>query len=157
MVMPLETWRPSTRLKIGCSFSSKGSNKAATRGIAYHNKIFTMLERYPIPGMTLMVEPWFKAEGQNRFCQPDAVFVDKEAGSGLVIEVKLNWKDGRADKLHSLYLPVVKQALGLNMVWPLVITQNLRGSPHPPLLGLHDLVEAMAWTPADPTPLMLVP
>lgn len=157
MVKTLDRWRYTQKLKIGCDQGAKGSNSAATRGIAYHRKVFKALEANPIPGMELMVEPWFQKVDKNRFCQPDSLFIDHAARTALVIEVKMNWKDGRDEKLHELYLPVVRNAFDLDIVWPLLITQNIRGYEHPPLLGLDEMVEAMAWTPNQPTPLLLYP
>lgn len=80
-----------------------------------------------------------------------------EANVGIVCEVKLNWKDGRDIKLIDEYLPIVANAHGLDMVWPLLITHNLRGYQHPPILGLRKWEDAMLWFPGNPTPLMLVP
>lgn len=157
MVKTLDQWRLSTRLGIGCADGAVGSNKAADRGIVYHRKVFKLLEQNPVAGMELLIEPWFKAIGQNRFRQPDAVFLDREAKTALVVEVKMNWKDGRADKLLDEYLPIVRCAFELDIVWPVLITQNLRGYSHPPLLGLQDLVEAFAWQPGMPVPLLLLP
>jgi len=76
--------------------------------------------------------------------------------TALVVEVKLNWRDGRDEKLLSKYLPVVKNAFKLEAVWPLVIVGCLRGYEHPPLLGFKQLDRAFSWQAGDPTPVMLV-
>lgn len=157
MVKALTPWRYTEKLKIGCSFGVSGSNAAADRGIAYHRKVFKALEKAALDGFALMVEPWFQQVGTGKFCQPDSLFIDRESRLGIVVEVKLNWKDGRDEKLHNTYLPAVKSAFELDFVWPLLITQNLRGYEYPPLLGLADLVDVMAWETGKPTPLMLLP
>lgn len=88
---------------------------------------------------------------------PDSVILLPETNVGIVIEVKLNWKDGRDVKLIDEYLPIVANAHDLDCCWPLLITQCLRGYKHPPLLGLRRWEDCMTWTPGAPTPLMLVP
>lgn len=144
-------------MTIGASFGAKGSNKAADRGLAYHRRVFRELGSRTPSGFELVVEPWLQEHNTGRFCQPDSLLIDREAGLGIVVEVKLNWKDGRADKLLNLYLPATRAAFGLELVWPLLITQNLRGYAHPPLLGLGACVDAMAWSPEQPCPVLLLP
>ena len=68
---------------------------------------------------------------------PDAVLLHPETSTGVVVEVKLNWQNGRDKKLIDEYLGIAKSAFGLDCVWPLLVTQNLRGYQHPPLLGLQ--------------------
>jgi hypothetical protein len=88
---------------------------------------------------------------------PDGVIVNREHSLAIVIEVKLNWADGRDVKLIDEYLPIVQNAFQLDFTWPLLITRCLRGYKHPPLLGLSQLEKAMEWFPGDPTPLLLHP
>lgn len=158
MVKAINAWRLRPDMKIGTSHGAKGSNKAADRGNAYHRKVFKLLEPCTTtPGFRLVVEPWLQEVNRGKFLQPDSVLIDDEASVGIVVEVKLNWKDGRDDKLINKYLPAVRAAFGLELVWPLLITQDLRGYQHPPLLGLPAIIDAMAWTPAAPTPVLLLP
>jgi hypothetical protein len=127
-------------MRIGASHNSKakGSKK---RGLDYHRRVYGYLRdhcRRPGSGLaawTLLVP---------------------EENIGIVVEVKLNWKDGRDTKLLDEYLPIVKQAEGLEVVWPLLITQCLRGYPHPPILGLEKIEACQSWLVGDPTPLMLL-
>lgn len=157
MVLALNRWITRDDMKLGCADGAKGSNAAADRGIRYHRRVFRALQPSPIPGMDPVIEPWLREVGTGRHCQPDALLVDLAEGVGIVVEVKLNWKDGRDEKLHNLYLPAVKSAYNLTHVWPLLITSNLRGYSHPPLLGLDAIVDAMSWSSGQPTPLLLYP
>jgi hypothetical protein len=83
--------------------------------------------------------------------------VDPMTDTGVVGEVKLNWKDGRDEKLLGLYLEAVTHAFGLRAVWPVLVTSNIRGYAHPVKLGLGDLLSVDYWTVGQPTPLLLVP
>lgn len=106
----------------------------------------------------LLIEPWYKELGVSkpRFRQPDAVLLHSPTRTGIVIEVKLNWKDGRDVKLIDEYLPIVKSAEGLEAAWPLLITQCLRGWQGDPILSLEEIFHCQSWLPADKTPLMLL-
>lgn len=157
MVKAIHGWRHKKGYGLGCSHGAKGSNKAANRGIAYHNKIFRKLEASPPADLTPLIEPWLQEIGTGKFCQPDAILFDHDENAAIVVEVKMNWKDGRDEKLLDLYLPAVKSAFALDMVWPLLVTSNLRGWPHPPLLGLGAAVDAMAWELGAHTPVLLQP
>lgn len=143
---------------MGASTGCK-STGVKERGNAYHRKVYKALAgRKDLPG-TLLIEPWYRNMAdypeRNTLRSPDAVVVNEETKCGLIIEVKLNWKDGRDVKLLDEYLPIVRNAHGLDVVWPLLITQCLRGYKHPPLLGLDQLNRAMEWFPGDPTPVLL--
>jgi hypothetical protein len=105
----------------------------------------------------LLIEPWYKKLGERpTYRQPDAVILFPEFRTGIVVEVKLNWKDGRDIKLRDEYLPIVKSAEGLDVVWPLLITQCLRGWQGKPIFSLEEIHKCQAWQPGEVTPLMLM-
>lgn len=104
----------------------------------------------------VLIEPWYRKLGENRFRQPDAVLLYPEESIGIVVEVKLNWKDGRDIKLIDEYLPIVRSAEKLEVVYPLLITQCLRGWQGKPILRLEDFHHCQHWQPGDVTPLMLL-
>lgn len=157
----LHKWehRPSTQ--IGAAFSSKSSNRAAQRGIAYHRKFYRELKALEDSGaldFRLLVEPWFRNLKTKKMCSPDTVLIDESDNTGIVVEVKMNWKDGRDEKLINQYLPVVKTAFGLDQVWPLLVTSNVRGYEGKPLLwnrSLDPLCECLSWHPGSQTPVAL--
>jgi hypothetical protein len=158
----LYPWRHRPSYRLGADMGSKSKSTAATRGIAYHRKVYRALEAL-LPAdsadVELIVEPWFECvDGQVKrtMRQPDAVLRYPD-NTAIVIEVKMNWRDGRDEKLLHEYLPIVTSAFKLDVVWPLMITQCLRGYEHPPLLGLKRFDECLAWQPGDPTPLLLHP
>lgn len=107
-------------------------------------------------GWKLLVEPWYKNLDTGKCRSPDSVLLHEEDRIGIVVEVKLNWKDGRDIKLIDEYLPIVKAAHSLEVVWPLLITRCLRGYAHPPILNLSHIDRCQSWFPGDPTPLMLL-
>lgn len=155
-------WRHRPAYRLGADMGSKSSNNAATRGIAYHRRVYRALEALlPTldPEAELLLEPWFEQiDGlvKKTMRQPDAV-IRYPDGTGIIIEVKMNWKDGRDEKLIREYLPIVSSAFNLDVVWPLLITSCLRGYNHPPLLGLRSYSKCLDWQPGDPTPLLLHP
>lgn len=154
----LHRWRHEERARLGASTGAK-STGVKERGNIYHRRVYSLLTEYRaahLPGWKLHIEPWFRNMNVYALRSPDAVLIDPTNNIGIVIEAKLNWKDGRDGKLIREYLPIVENAFQLDMVWPLLITQNLRGYKHPPLLGLQQLENAMRWQPGDPTPLMLL-
>lgn len=158
MVTTVNTWRHRPDFRIGASLGATNkSNDAANRGIAYHNRVYKALIANPPAGFGLLVEPWLQEIGTGRFLQPDSMLIDKETRSAIIVEVKMNWMDGRADKLLEKYLPATKSAFQLLHVWPVIVTGNLRGYQHPPLLGLDSIVDAMAWDPSLPCPVLLHP
>jgi len=109
-------------------------------------------------GWELLVEPWYKRihPTPQRFRQPDAVLIYPDERIAIVIEVKLNWRDGRDVKLIDEYLPIVQQAEGLDLVWPLLITQCLRGWQGDPIKSLEEITRCQSWQPGQITPLMLL-
>ena len=84
------------------------------------------------------------------------MLLDADAQRALVIEVKLNWKDGRDQKLIEEYLPLVRSAFGV-ATFPLLITANVRGLQHKPMTSFTELVACYDWRPGDPTPVLLLP
>lgn len=158
---PLRRWKHEPLMRMGASTGAK-STGVKERGNAYHRKIYRLLElnaAFTLKGWKVYVEPWFREldnGGIRMLRSPDAVLVHEETSCAIVVEVKLNWKDGRDEKLLNEYLPIVKAAFSLDETWPLLITQNIRGYEHPPLLGLERVLDAMCWQPGKPTPVMLV-
>jgi len=157
----IEEWRHVPDFGMGAANSSKSKNSAAARGIAYHKRFYKKLradiarER---PDETLYIEPWFRNLVTRKMCSPDAVLVDPLTATGIVIEAKMNWKAGRDAKLLDKYLPVVKQAFSLDCVWPLLVTGNVRGLEHDPLIwnkSLRPLEACLSWAPGEPTPTAL--
>jgi hypothetical protein len=155
----LQQWKHETTMRLGASVKVTAAKGSKRRGQEYHRRIYRDLGKLILqePGVELLVEPWFRNLKVAMMRSPDAVIHIPEANVGIVVEVKLNWKDGRDIKLIDEYLPIVKNALRLDETWPLLITRCLRGYPHPPLLGLRKWEDCMTWQPGDPTPVMLVP
>lgn len=155
----LEPWVHLPDYRFGASMGAKGADSAQDRGNVYHRKVYNLLQLHAsvsLPGWRLYIEPWFKGIKSQKLRSPDSVLIDDTTGIGVVAEVKLNWKDGRDDKLLDEYLSIVKSAFGLEATRPLLITKNLRGYQHPPLLGLSQFADCLQWRPGQPTPLMLL-
>jgi len=158
-------WARDLTLDVGSRSNSASKNKSIVRGLAYHRKVYRLLENWQkisAPEQHLFIEPWLRsvapnAKGKRPCCQPDAVIVDPVSETAIVIEVKLNWKDGRDEKLINLYLDAVKAAFDLRATWPALITSNIRGYEHTPRLGLGSLLACDSWNIGDPTPVILVP
>ena len=157
MVKTLDRWRYEPNFRIGASAGCK-STGSKKRGIDYHRRVYKALGEAKLSGK-LLVEPWYRNMSdypdKTTLRSPDSVLLLEDSNCAIVIEVKLNWKDGRDLKLINEYLPIVKNAHQLDYTWPLLITQCLRGYQHPPLLGLRQLERCMEWFPGDPTPLLL--
>lgn len=158
----LNKWRHRPGFMLGASTSSKSKNNAAQRGIRYHRQVYKKLEAIydHESGTKLHIEPWFSEISgaiKERMRSPDAVLIFPELRAALVIEVKLNYADGKDEKLINEYLPIVRSAFDLTTVWPVLICQCLRGCRTPPLLGLQSLEDAMSWSPSLPTPVLLQP
>lgn len=157
-------WERAPEFAIGSAVNDSCRNKSIVRGLAYHRRAYKLLEsfvaRNPDLGYKFVQEPWLRrigAKGKGSMCQPDGLLLDQFTGGGLVVEVKLNWKDGRDDKLIDLYLAAAKSAYGLSQTWPLLITKNLRGYKGEPLLGLKQIERAFEWEPGQLTPVLLLP
>lgn len=164
---PIGRWvrKSPNFLKIG---SSKGcrSSGSKQRGLEYHRRTYRALRDHfnrragggsPQEEWELLIEPWYYNTTTGRFRQPDAVLCYRPERIGIVVEVKLNWKDGRDVKLIDEYLPIVKQAEELEVVWPLLITQCLRGYQGPTIIGLENFEAAQSWLQGELTPVMLHP
>lgn len=156
----LHDWQHRPDWKIGANMGSKSNNSAANRGIAYHQRVYRLLLAKLKHEADLLIEPWFERiddQPRRTMRQPDAI-IRYLPESAIVVEVKLNWRDGRDDKLLNEYLPIVRNALKLDVVWPLLITRNLRGyDAAKPLLGLGAIDDCLAWEPGLPTPVLLLP
>lgn len=157
MVKTLHRWRWEQEMRMGASTSAKATG-SKERGNAYHRRVYKALGGMNLPGK-LLVEPWYRNMSlypeKRVFRSPDAVILNEDQGFAIVVEVKLNWADGRDVKLIDEYLPIVQCAHKVELCWPVLITQCLRGYRHPPLLGLPKLEKCMEWFPGDPTPLLL--
>lgn len=146
-------------MRIGASQGAK-STGSKQRGILYHRRVYNDLRRVVGLGMAdwgVLVEPWYQEIRSRKCRQPDAVLLYPDESVGVVVEVKLNWKDGRDIKLIDEYLPIVKSAEKLEVVYPLLITQCLRGWQGQPILDLRRFTDCQSWQPGDVTPLMLLP
>jgi hypothetical protein len=149
-------------LGAGTKATTAGDNEAIKRGNKYHAHIYKVLRlewilNY-IPAESpweLVIEPWFRT-AKWKLRSPDTVLLNKRDGLAVVVEVKMNWKDGRDVKLLTEYLPIVKSAYDLKRTFPALITGNVRGLRHPPLLSLADLIPAaLGWKPGLATPTLL--
>lgn len=159
-------WERDLTLGVGSRSNTASKNKSIVRGLAYHRKVYRLLESWQqisAPDQQLFVEPWLRrlkpepGKKKRPCCQPDFVVIDPITETGIVGEVKLNWKDGRDEKLLDLYLDAVRHAFGLRATWPVLVTSNIRGYAHPVKLGLGGLLSCDGWNIGDPTPLLLVP
>lgn len=159
-------WARDLTLGVGSRSNTASKNKSIVRGLAYHRKVYRLLEnwqRISAPDQQLFIEPWLRrlepepGKKKRPCCQPDFVVIDPSTETGIVGEVKLNWKDGRDEKLLDLYLDAVRHAFDLRATWPALVTSNIRGYPHPVKLGLGSLLSCDGWNIGDPTPLLLVP
>lgn len=158
----IETWERAPEFAIGSAVNNSCGNKSIIRGLAYHRRVYGKLEAHCRAnaelGFEFHEEPWLRrVKPAKKMCQPDGVLLDQFTSGALVVEVKLNWKDGRDEKLIDLYLGAVKSAFGVVMTWPLLITKNVRGYKGQPLLGLSQLERAFSWKPGDLTPVLLLP
>lgn len=156
-------WERAPDFAIGTRGNTACKDKSIVRGLAYHRKVYRQLEswceRNPGLGLSFVEEPWLReiCEGRSKICQPDGVLLDEFTGAGVIVEAKLNWKDGRDEKLINLYLEASRSAFGLTQTWPLLITKNVRGYKGEPLLGLRQFEQVFAWRPGRLTPVMLLP
>ena len=154
-------WERAPGFAIGTYGNRACTNKSIIRGRQYHrrtyDKIAAFIDANPALGYKWHEEPWLRHQFTGKMCQPDGVLVDMFTGGAIVVEAKLNWKDGRDEKLLATYLEAVKSAFGVPATWPLLITSNVRGYKGQPLLGLRHLERAYRWRPGDLTPVMLLP
>lgn len=158
-----DTWIREMNFDIGTFRKTpKTQNKSIVRGIRYHNNVYKLLamwQKFTAPDHVLHVEPWLRNLRTRRMLQPDAVIVHPDTNTGIAIEVKLNWKDGRDLKLEHRYLNAVRSAFGLDCVWPALITKNVQHLPpeRKPRLGLGSLLSVDDWQPGQDCPVILVP
>ena len=159
---PLQEWfiNPAGRFgaSSGLQASSDGTTKVLKRGIDYHRWVYkTMRTQHEFSKSPheLLIEPWFRTRKWDQR-SPDMVLVDHEAKRALVIEVKLNWKAGREQKLLNEYLPIVASAFRVETK-PVLLTNCLRGWDGPVLLGLRQLPLAWDWKTGDELPVLLLP
>lgn len=160
--MLAEMWERAPEFAIGSKVNKACKDSSIVRGLAYHRSVYRKLERFcaanPALGYRFVEEPWLRRITPSRqMCQPDAVLLDQFTGGAVVVEAKLNWKDGRDEKLIKLYLAAARSAFGLTVTWPLLVTRNLRGYKGEPLLGLRQLERVFEWKPGEITPVMLLP
>lgn len=153
-------WYVEQGLAVGSRSNYASKNKSIMRGLAYHRRLYKLLTQHVaihLPSQQLHIEPWFRELPSKRLLQPDAVLIDPASNTGLVVEVKMNWKDGRDEKLVKEYLPAAESAFELECTWPVLITSNVAGLRYPARLGLGALSGCAEWLPGDPTPVLLVP
>lgn len=160
-MLAVDKWYLMEKAALGASIkaTTAGDNDAIRRGNKYHSHVYKVLrmewlfnDHHP---WELLVEPWFRT-GKWKLRSPDTVLLNREDSSAVVVEVKMNWKDGRDTKLLNEYLPIVKSAFGLDRVYPAMIVGNLRGLKHPPILSLSQLIPAaLEWKPGAGTPTLL--
>lgn len=160
MLMP-EVWERAPGFSIGTRNNKACKDKSVVRGLAYHQRVYAHLHKFvrtnPDFGYTFIEEPWLRRTSDRKMCQPDGVLFDEFTGGGLVVEAKLNWKDGRDEKLINLYLTAARSAFGLTTCWPVLITRNVRGYKGEPILGLRQIERIFEWRPGELTPVMLLP
>lgn len=155
-----EEWFKTEQVKFGASANSKSKNSAAERGNAYHRKIYKLLKMQQkimphLKGWELLVEPWYRGRETRKLRSPDTVFLNEAEKLALVIEVKLNWKDGKDEKLLCEYLPIVESAHGVK-AYPCMVVQCLRGYTGEPLVGLAAVWQALKWNSTKATPVAMV-
>lgn len=153
------SWSIDTSLSVGSLSNNASRNKSIVRGLAYHRRVYKTLEAWQkvnVPEQELKIEPWLRHRS-GKCLQPDAVLIDPVTITAIVIEVKLNWKDGRDEKLIKQYLGAAKAAFNLELVWPALITSNVAGLSYKPRLGLSHLLDCADWTPGAATPVVLLP
>lgn len=153
-------WYVDRSVSTGSRSNYASRNKSIVRGLAYHRRVYRCLEAWRgvnASEQQLEIEPWLRDARTKRLLQPDACIIDPATNTGLVIEVKLNWKDGRDEKLLNEYLAAAESAFELDCVWPALITSNVAGLAHKPRLGLGQLLGCCDWHPGHPTPVLLLP
>lgn len=158
----MEAWarEPSFNALGVFGSATKTKNKSLINGRRYHQRIYRRLEHWQprrASDLQLYIEPWLRGQTTKRMLQPDAVLIDPLVNGAIVIEAKMNWKDGRDEKLVNEYLYAVQSAWGLDVTWPALITGNIAHLGREPRLGLDALLDVYEWSPGDPTPVLLVP
>lgn len=133
------------------------SGSLCDKGTKYHERVYRTLRR---TDLKLHVEPWLRHVRLGTLRQPDAVvLLGSPAMCAIVIEVKMNWRRGRDQKLRDTYLQAVKDAFGVKYVVPLMIVQCVRGAVRGEIFKdtLTAMQRAMMWQSPEPTPVLLMP
>lgn len=111
----------------------------ARKGVNYEKNFFKALESVLPPSMLFLHQPWFRyrtSGDRHCFCSPDGIVRDTTNEFALVFEVKLTWIPEAAEKLETLYCPVVSRALGIPARGIVVARNLIPDSPRPqPSLG----------------------
>jgi hypothetical protein len=154
-------WERAPGFAIGSGGNLACKNISIQRGLAYHQKVYRTVGAWAAEnadvGYSWVEEPWLRRTfPSKKMCQPDGVLIEQFTNSAIVIEAKLNWKDGRDEKLLATYLDAVKSAFDVTQTWPLLITKNVRGYKGEPLLGLKQIERVFEWEPGQLTPVMLL-
>jgi hypothetical protein len=94
--------------------------------LKYERKALARLyERYP---GRLVWSPWIRFRnpaGSWRWCQPDGLLIDVEAGQVVVLEVKHHHTSDAWWQLEKLYRPVVQRMLP-EQLWRLAVVEVVR-------------------------------
>jgi hypothetical protein len=158
-----EKWIHQPDVNFGASAKASSGSAQLSRGIAYHRKVYKTLKlqrEVSMLGGELLIEPWFRsvpnAAVNYERRSPDAVWLFKDEGFAIVIEVKMNWADGRDIKLLDEYLPIVRSAFELEKTYPLMIVGNVRGYAGSPYLSMPAITELQKYSSADITPILLM-
>lgn len=157
-----EYWERAPEFAIGSAVNNACKDKSIVRGLAYHRRVYRNLEAWCEShselGFEFIEEPWLRkvSKGRRQMCQPDGVLLDYFTGGAIVVEAKLNWKDGRDEKLLNTYLDATRSAFAVSATWPLLVTKNVRGYKGTPLLGLKQIERVFEWRPGQLTPVMLL-
>ena len=92
------------------------------QGKIYEHKVHGYLERRA--GDRFLPEPWLQymeySDGPVRYCQPDGIICDVQAGTITPVEVKLKHTEGSFWQLRELYLPVLQAVFGPDWSYPLL-------------------------------------
>jgi hypothetical protein len=150
------------RLGAGTKATTAGDNEAIRRGNKYHAHVYKVLRLEWVLNHVcmdspwqLIIEPWFRT-AKWKLRSPDTVLLNRDAGTAIVVEVKMNWANGRDVKLLTEYLPLVKSAFGLERTFPAMIVGNVRGLKHRPILSVADIIpSALEWRPGRDVPTLL--
>lgn len=78
-------------------------------------------------------------QNDERWCQPDGLYIDLRAGIVTIVEIKLKHTDAAWFQLHELYAPVVGRCFG-TALWNLRFCEIVRWyDPSIPFPGRHYL------------------
>lgn len=124
---------------------AKASNPLAALGLRYEKKVQKSLALRR--GLTVETNPWFSFVDANGagLCSPDAIVFDNENALTMIVEVKLRYTPAAIAKLRTLYIPVVRKALALQVdPLPLVVCKHM--IPDGPRAGF-DVREALSLRP----------